>query len=217
MCGRYIQLIKSKNIKRKFDIKSVFADDYISYNISPNQNSLIITNKVNLNLESAEWGFKFNDSKTNLITNVINSRVETIKKKYLFKDSYLKRKCLIPANGYYEWSMKENSKIPYFINLPNCEAIYFAGIWKYINHNKNLKKVFSIITKDSNKDLKKIHHRMPIILSQTEGENYINDHKSTLFDNKFSSSIEANIEFYPISKFVNNPLNNSIECVKPLI
>ena len=64
--------------------------------------------------------------------------------------------------------------------------------------------------------LNKIHDRMPIILSQNEGENYINDYNSSYLDQEFTSSIEENIDFYSISKYVNNPLNNSIDCIKPL-
>ena len=94
--------------------------------------------------------------------------------------------------------------------------MYFAGIWKYNNFKENIKKNFTIITKKSNNKLNKIHDRMPIILSQNEGENYINDYNSSYLDQEFTSSIEENIDFYSISKYVNNPLNNSINCIKPL-
>ena len=57
---------------------------------------------------------------------------------------------------------------------------------------------------------------MPIILSQNEGESYLNDYNSSYLDQEFTSSIEENIDFYSISKYVNNPLNNSIDCIKPL-
>ena len=97
MCGRYIQLINSNKIKKKFDIKSLFNENFQSYNIAPSQNSLIITNNEKIDLESANWGFTFNDKKSNILKNVINSRIETLKEKYLFKDSYLKRKCLVPS------------------------------------------------------------------------------------------------------------------------
>ena len=216
MCGRYIQLINSNKIKKKFDIKSLFNENFQSYNISPSQNSLIITNNEKIDLESANWGFTFNDKKSNILKNVINSRIETLKEKYLFKDSYLKRKCLVPSNGYYEWFKNKDEKTPYFINIPNCETMYFAGIWKYNNFKENIKKNFTIITKKSNNKLNKIHNRMPIILSQNEGENYINDYNSSYLDQEFTSSIEENIDFYSISKYVNNPLNNSIDCIKPL-
>ena len=67
MCGRYIQLINSNKIKKKFDIKSLFNENFQSYNIAPSQNSLIITNNEKIDLESANWGFTFNDKKSNIL------------------------------------------------------------------------------------------------------------------------------------------------------
>ena len=63
-----------------------------------------------INIEVANWGFSFIDNKTNSKKNIINSRIETIKNKILFKDSFFYRKCLIPLNGYYEWGLKDNIK-----------------------------------------------------------------------------------------------------------
>ena len=214
MCGRFIQLTKTNSIKKKLDIKSSFSENLISYNIAPSQYSLIITNNKFLDVEKAKWGFTFIEKKTNLSKNVINSRIESIKEKYLFKESYFSRKCIIPANGYYEWYNNQNKKIPFFIHIPESEPIYFAGIWKYINFKENKNKIFSIITKNSNSNLNSLHHRMPIILSQNEGEIFINNQKSSFLDNTFNSSLEDQIEYYSVSKLVNNPINNSIECIK---
>ena len=148
------------------------------------------------------------------ITN--NQKLETIRDKLLFKESYVKRKCLIPLNGYYEWSLKDNKKIPFFIHIPPSEPMYVAGIWKYIDFKTSVKKVFTIITKNSNENLKKIHNRMPILLSIEEGDNYLNDDKSSFLDGDFTSNLESELDFYPVSTFVNNPLNNSNECIKSI-
>jgi putative SOS response-associated peptidase YedK len=148
--------------------------------------------------------------------NIINSRLETIQKKILFKDTFEKRRCVIPANGYYEWSIKDNVKNPYFINIPDKEMIYFAGIWKYFNFNKSSLKVFSIITKPANLQLKEIHNRMPVTLSTDESKDYLDHNKSNYLTNNVKSNLEEYFEFFKISKFVNNPINNSSECIKPI-
>ena len=111
--------------------------------------------------------------------------------------------------------MLNNEKTPFFIHIPPSEPMYLAGIWKYINFKKDNQKVFTIITKSANSDINKIHHRMPVVLSFNEGEEYINDDKSSFLNSNFSSSIESELDYYSVSKFVNNPLNNSIECIKP--
>jgi len=132
----------------------------------------------------------------------------------IFKDSFYKRKCVIPANGYYEWKIVNNEKVPYFFHIPKTEPIFFAGIWKYLNPKENINKVFSIITKKSNPYIDKIHHRMPVLLSIEESLNYLNDKNSSYIESNFTSSFDEYINFFKVSKFVNNPLNNSDNCIK---
>ena len=215
MCGRFINLARINSIKKNFNIDSSLNDNLLSFNISPSQTSHIIFKKNELIIDAAKWGYIFNDSKTNQEKNAINSRLETLTNKILFKESYYKRKCIIPLNGYYEWSLRGSSKIPFFIHLPPVEPMYLAGIWKYNNYKINNNKVFTVITKNANKHIEEIHHRMPIILSRNEAEEYLHDDKSSFLTSSFTSSIESELDFFPVSKFVNNPLNNSKECIKP--
>ena len=214
MCGRFIHINKTNSIKKKFNIINSFSEDQISYNIAPSQNSFIITNIKEINLEKAKWGYSFIDKKTKSEKSIINSRLETITDRILFKDSYYKRKCIIPANGYFEWSIKEQIKIPYFIHIPLSEPMYFAGIWKYINYKNNMDKVFTILTKEANKQIRVIHHRMPVLLSSTEGEEYLQDKDSSYLKKNYVSVLEEDLDYYSISKYVNNPLNNSKDCIQ---
>ena len=214
MCGRFVNLTKTNTVKKKFNINNSINIDLVSYNISPSQNSLIIFKDKEVNLDIAKWGYSFIDKKTNQEKNIINSRLETISNKILFKESYFKRKCIIPLSGYYEWALLDNKKIPFFIHIPPSEPMYLAGIWKYINYKKDEQKVFTVITKNANDNIGKIHHRMPVLLSVEEGEQYISDDDSLFLNSSFSSSIESELDYYQVSKFVNNPLNNSSQCLK---
>ena len=215
MCGRFINLTKTSSLKKKFDIVSPRTKDLLSYNISPSQTSNIIFKKNIINIDESKWGYFFFDKKNNQEKNIINSRIETINNKLLFKESYYKRKCIIPLNGYYEWSLIDNNKIPFFIHIPPCEPMYLAGIWKYINFKKDDQKVFTIITKNANENIRKIHYRMPVLLSMEEGREYLDDDNSSFLNDNFSSSLESELDFYQVSKFVNNPLNNSKACILP--
>ena len=216
MCGRFINLTKTSSLKKKFDIVSPQTKDLRSYNISPSQTSNIIFKKNIINIDESKWGYSFFDKKNNQEKNIINSRIETINNKVLFKESYYKRKCIIPLNGYYEWSLIDNNKIPFFIHIPPCEPMYLAGIWKYINFKKDDQKVFTIITKNANDNIRKIHHRMPVLLSVEEGRDYLDDDNSSFLNDNFSSSLESELDFYSVSKFVNNPLHNSEKCILPV-
>ena len=217
MCGRFVNLNKIDKLNKIFEInESENVENGISYNIAPSQSTIIITNSKFFKIEKANWGMKFFDKKQNQEKNIINSRLETIQKKILFKESFEKRRCVIPANGYYEWSVKDNIKIPYFINIPDKEMIYFAGIWKYFNFKKSSMKVFSIITKPANNLLKEIHDRMPVTLSAEESKDYLDHNNSDYLKNNVKSILEEYFEFFKISKFVNNPINNSSECIKAI-
>ena len=184
MCGRFINLNRIDRLNKIFEInESKNVENTISYNIAPSQSTIIITNSKFFKIEKSNWGIKFFDKKQNQEKNIINSRLETIQKKILFKESFEKRRCVIPANGYYEWSIKNNIKIPYFINMPDKEMIYFAGIWKYLNFKKSSMKVFSIITKPANSLLKEIHDRMPVTLSTEESKDYLDHNNSNYLIN----------------------------------
>ena len=216
MCGRFINLTKKNFLKKKFNIKNSVNKDLISYNISPTQNSCIIFMDKEINLDIAKWGYLFFDKTNSYEKNIINSRLETIKDKVLFKESYINRKCIIPINGYYEWSLVENIKVPFFIHIPISEPMYLAGIWKYINYKDSKQKAFTVITKKSNKNLSNIHYRMPVILSFEESEEYLIDNTSCFLNINFSSTIESELDFYSVSTHVNNPVNNSNKCITPL-
>ncbi len=217
MCGRFVNLNKIDKLNKIFEInESENVENGISYNIAPSQSTIIITNSKFFKIEKADWGMKFFDKRQNQEKNIINSRLETIQNKILFKESFEKRRCVIPANGYYEWSINDNIKIPYFINIPDKETIYFAGIWKYLNFKKSSMKVFSIITKPSNSLLKEIHDRMPVTLSSEESKDYLDHNNSDYLRNNVKSLLEEYFEFFKISRFVNNPINNSSECIKPI-
>ena len=217
MCGRFVNLNKVNKINKIFEIdKLENFNGIISYNIAPSQSSIMITNYEFLKIEKAKWGFKFFDKKNNLEKNIINARLETINDRILFKESFQKRKCIIPANGYYEWVTKNNIKMPYFIHIFEKQTFYFAGIWKYLNFHKNTLKVFVIITQSANSFLNKIHQRMPVTLTLDEAKNYLEDRSSNYLTNNFNSKIEKYLDFFKVSKFVNNPFNNSEQCIKPI-
>ena len=217
MCGRFVNITKINKLKKILDIKDPFntLGDIISYNIAPSTYVNVILKNESLTIESITWGIQFIDKVNNQIKTVINSRLETVKEKILFKESFLKRRCLIPANGYYEWQYNNGVKIPYFIQLPTLETFYFAGLWKYSNITKSVKKNFSILTKKANNLINSIHHRMPIILNIDEGISYI-EQEQNLLEKNFISKIEEDLDFYFVSKIVNSPKNNTIECVQPI-
>ena len=216
MCGRFININRTNRLNKIFDIveSNKLTTDEISYNIAPSQNVNIIQFTDKPFIESVNWGIIFLDKRDNQIHRIINSRIETVQDKYIFKESYLKRKCLIPANGYYEWKKENGHKKPFFIQVPNLETIYFAGLWKISKIDDFNKKTFTILTKQANNFIQKIHHRMPIILDINEGLKYLNNDNDQTLNINFKSELEKHLEYYQVSNFVNNPKNNYIKCIE---
>ena len=131
MCGRFASYKNLNKLKNIFNITNSDFNISQSYNISPGQNvNIILSYKLENYLLESNWGYTFINSNAQNKQIVINSRIETINSKLLFKDSFLKRKCIIPANGYFECSQKRGEKKPYLIKLGDGELIYFAGIWR---------------------------------------------------------------------------------------
>ena len=217
MCGRFVNINKISRVKKLFDIKSnlEIKKDIISYNIAPSQNVNIIINNKILDVETANWGIDFFDKRYNLKRKVINSRLETIQQKILFKESFFHRRCLIPVNGYFEWKTKDGIKMPYFFQLGDLAFFFFAGIWKFSTINNLKIKTFSIITKEANMIVNQIHKRMPVIMDIYEGKNYLKEN-DFLIESNFISKFEEFLFFEPVSKFVNSPQNNTLECIKTI-
>ena len=211
MCGRFASYKNLNKLKNIFNITNSDFNITQSYNISPGQNvNIILSYKLENYLLESNWGYTFINSNTQNKQMVINSRIETINSKLLFKDSFLKRKCIIPANGYFEWSQKEGEKKPYLIQLGCGELIYFAGVWRKEKYNDDKRRVFSIITKAANKKINEIHNRMPVVLNANNAQDYLETKDNNLIFDNFE---DVDLNFSEVSKYVNNPKNNDEKCI----
>ena len=216
MCGRFVNIEKKEKIEKLFPSSKVLNYSNKSYNISPsNLINVIYKNNNSIYIDNLFWSFSYFNKLNNITQFVINARIETIVSKYLFKESFIKRKCLIISNGYFEWKKIDNTKQPYFISIPKNELMFFGGIWRQEIKNNVKTNVVCIITKDANEDLSKIHSRMPLIMSHNEGLEFLNDNDNKFLENN-KSVIEDDIDYFPVSKNVNNPKNNDENCIKEI-
>lgn len=218
MCGRFQLSVKGKQISERFNVE-VFDELYSpSYNCSPSQSLAVITNQEPEKINFFKWGlipFWAKDPKVGFKN--INTRSETIAEKPSFKHAFKKRRCLIPANGFYEWK-KDFNKTPYRIFIKNDKLFAMAGIWEtWKDAESRITNSFSIITTSANNAITDIHHRMPVIL-KPEHE------KSWLFENNDDQLLKLLIPFdgdkmdsYPISNAVNSPKNNNAEIILPYV
>jgi len=144
---------------------------------------------------------------------LINTRSETISEKPSFKYAFQKRRCLIPANGFYEW--RKCDKQPFYISLKDRDLFSFAGIWE-IWKSPAGKLIYScsIITTSANEILKGIHHRMPVILSKENEATWLTNNGSNSLRDLLVPYPENELQLHPISKAVNTVVNNYPELIE---
>ena len=193
MCGRFALRNPEPLLGKldRFDLEPQF-------NIAPGSKIILETDK----LITAKWGFT--PYWANESFDLINARSETLWKKNSFKDS---SKCLIPADGWYEWKVTEGRKVPYFFENKG-ESFFFAGI--YGGYRGELGA--AIVTMEASSHLKHVHNRMPVLINEKNKSDWLD---KNLINSDNSSLVEA-INYYQVSTFVNNPTNQGKQCVEEI-
>lgn len=218
MCGRYTIIAKAEEVEKRFNVE-VPSDYHPRYNAAPTQVLPVITNESPAGLSFFHWGLIPQWAKNkNISTKLFNARVETLQEKASFKNALKSRRCLIPADGYYEWKKtSKKAKIPYRIILKNKSLFAFAGLWEaFEDENQNLAHTFTIVTIDAPPELSKIHERMPVILNpETEHAWLENNRPSDDYLDLLFTLNKAPMDFYSISSRVNAVQHDSPDLIKP--
>ncbi len=222
MCGRFTLASDTEMLQQAFFDFEVPMNLSPRYNISPTQDVAVIANTESGQIEFFHWGLIPYWAKDPGIGNrMINARSETLAEKPSFRNAYKRRRCLILADGYYEWQKipGERLKQPVYIRLKSQEPFALAGLWETWQTEEMDEPLRSctIITCPPNTSLAEIHHRMPVILPQdTYAEWLAPDERSAdVLQSLLIPYRDEEIEAYPVSRFVNRPMNDSPECIAP--
>ncbi|MGG3571418.1 SOS response-associated peptidase [Bacillus gobiensis] len=221
MCGRFTLYSDFDDILNRFDIElSNLEYDYVqSYNIAPSQQILSVINDGSKNrLGHLRWGLLPPWSKDEKIGyKMINARSETLAEKPSFKKPLQSKRCIIPADSFYEWKrIDSKTKLPMRIKLRSAKLFSFAGLWEKWNSPKG-EMIYSctIITTNSNDLMSPIHDRMPVILTPETEAQWLNPKNKNIEDlQKLLVPYEAkDMEAFQVSSEVNSPKNNSPELI----
>ncbi len=222
MCGRFTLASDTEMLQQVFFDFEVPMNLSPRYNISPTQDVAVIANTEGGQIEFFHWGLIPYWAKDPGIGNrMINARSETLAEKPSFRNAYKRRRCLILSDGYYEWQKipGERLKQPVYIRLKSQEPFALAGLWETWQTEEMDEPLRSctIITCPPNTLLAEIHHRMPVILPQdTYAEWLAPDERSAdVLQSLLIPYRDEEIEAYPVSRFVNRPMNDSPECIAP--
>ena len=215
MCGRYTLTKPLKTIMAHFEAQS-FKGEYLErYNIAPTQSMpVVVSPDGHRELEIMRWGLIpswSKDPKTQSL--LINARAETIQEKPSFRSSFKKRRCLVPADGFYEWTKRDSGKVPYRIHMTNEGLFAFAGIWSEWGKEDEIIRSFSIITTEANSKLRSLHDRMPVILAPENYDPWLDSKDPASLLNAYPSE---GIAYHEVSLRVNSPKNDDPECLEPV-
>ncbi len=220
MCGRFIQKSERRIITEEFYIGEFLNEVITSYNIAPGQKAGVIVNDGSNKYAQYQWGLVPSWAKDPAIGNrMINARVETLNEKPSFRAAFRNRRCLIPADGFYEWKKEGNYKVPYFIYQKSEKPFSLAGLWEsWKNPDGITLYTFTIVTTEANDLLRELHDRMPVIVPPEKREAWLSpaDTDAASLSALLKSYDESTLDFYEISRLVNSPQNNSPQCIVPV-
>jgi len=222
MCGRFTLTVDPAELKDAFEGMSFPANFAPRYNIAPTQPILAIPNDGKNTADFFLWGLIPSWSKDPAIGNrLINARGETLAEKPAFRGSFKNKRCLIPADGFYEWKTQPGikTKIPHFIRLKTGKPFAFAGLWdEWLPADGSPVHSCTIVTTSPNELMASIHNRMPVILQFKDYEEWLDTapRRADNLNHLIKSFPAELMQAYPVSAVVNSPANDRAECVAPV-
>ena len=219
MCGRYSLIADIQDLARQFEFDGTGFDSVPRYNVAPTQSVLTVTNQDGRQGEYMRWGLIPSWAKDASIGNrMINARGETVAQKPSFRSALQRRRCLVLADGFYEWQKAGKARRPMRIVLKSREAFAFAGLWEtWRNPEGETVRSCTIVTTEANQLLRPIHERMPVILPRELEEFWLDGDVTdpAALSDVLVSYPDDLLETYEVSNLVNKAANNGPELVAP--
>lgn len=222
MCGRFTLSQTAEAIYQTFHVNKI-PDLEPQYNIAPTQMVAAVLHNPETKqreFQKLRWGLIPSWAKDlGMGAKLINARAETAAEKPAFRSAFKHRRCLVVADGFYEWQTKEGKKQPFYFHLKEGKPFGFAGLWEQWRSPQG-EEITSctILTTKCNELLEPIHERMPVILQPQDYSLWLDPQVQTpeplqqLLHPYPSEAMMA----YPVSTVVNSPKHNSPDCIKPL-
>ena len=223
MCGRFVGFRRLEELIEHFPIDVANIDVSPSYNIAPTQEILAISRHDDRNhLEKLHWGLvPFWAKDTRNGSRMINARSETVAAKPSFRTAFKWRRCLILADGFYEWKGVKGNKQPMFLTLPDGRPFAFAGLWEdWDNMGKEptAYRSCSILTREASVSVMPIHNRMPVILKPQAYVAWLSrDNQDVrMLQDLLQNEVYTELKSVPVSRQVNSAKVNRPGNIRPL-
>lgn len=217
MCGRYALFTDPDKLRKKLDLPSPPSDWQRGYNIPPGTDILGVRysrSREQRVFERLWWGYRPHWAGDDA-PEPINAKAENLEDSNYFRGAFHKHRCLIPADGWYEWQGTESGKQPYFFAREDREPVFMAGIWVM---NPDDRPCCAIITEPARGQAADIHSRMPVVLDDNCLDTWLDpevDDQETLRESMDRLHPET-LSCWPVSTRVNRPDNDDAELIEPL-
>jgi putative SOS response-associated peptidase YedK len=223
MCGRFVQVERPEFYAEHFGTDFVRSETITpSWNVAPTMNVYAVAqHEGDRILTSFRWGlvpFWAKDRKIG--SRAINARIETATEKPMFKDSFAKRRCLIPVDGFYEWERKQKGKLPHYIHATNGAPLSVAGLWASWRDPETEERLLTctILTGEPNSLVKPIHDRMPVVIPMENWAQWLDPEENNLELVRNLAAVHPSSEMssHPVSTLVNRVTNDTADNLRPL-
>lgn len=219
MCGRFAIVSPVHELIEAFALAAAPEQLRPRYNAAPSQELPVIPNREPRALELFRWGlvpFWAKDAKIG--NRMINARSETLTEKPSFKKALEQRRCLVPADGFYEWKKTDVGKQPHFIRLRSGSPMALAGLWERWDKGPEPLLTFTIVTTTPNPLMARLHHRMPVILPERTWARWLDPDPllSDALEGMFDPYPADEMEAFEVSTAVNSPANDAPELIQPV-
>lgn len=215
MCGRFTLTASPERVQEVLELHDVSALEQPRYNVAPTQPVAVVTDGEERRVEMFRWGLVPSWADDPAIgSRLINARAETAAEKPAFRAAFARRRCLVLADGFYEWQKEGTRKQPYHIRLASGEPFAFAGLWEVWRPSEEAEPLLTctILTGDANELVAPIHDRSPVILPADARWRWLDPDASREELRAFLRPFPAErMEAYPISTLVNSPANDGPE------
>ncbi|MFH1980697.1 MAG: SOS response-associated peptidase [Pseudomonadota bacterium] len=221
MCGRFSQFSDIETLAGRFHAVAEILARPPVYNLAPGMNAgVVVESGGKRRIAEMRWGLVPSWATDPRIgARMINARIETVAEKTSFRRALQQRRCLIPADGFFEWSGEKGHRQPWFVHGRSWQLLSFAGLWERWQPADGGPewRTFTILTTAATGCIAEIHDRMPIILGQGGHDQWLGDVAMSphLLADLISHHAEAALTRYRVSTVINTVRNNTIACIAP--
>jgi putative SOS response-associated peptidase YedK len=220
MCGRFTLMIEAEELQSELGLQEIPADYAPRYNIAPSQPIGVVVDWSARRMEWMRWGLVPSWAKDPSIgSKMINARSETIQEKPSFRNAFLRRRCLIPSDGFYEWQKPsgKGASAPYYFHTTDHHPFAFAGLWEFWRspEGEDLRSC-TILTTQANSLVAPVHERMPVMLHGDDMERWLGPGNPEVWMGLLKPFPAERMVVYPVSTNVNSPMRDGPDLVRPV-